>query len=145
MCKKKNVGLGVGLALLGCGAAIGAILVKKQYDKRKDALKRYNIEVDRLQSEVDFDYSEEFLKELKQETINANKKNNRDDLMKAFSENKEAVRQHIEKLENILKEHIKRETDKKECDGQIAIEEVEADASAEVAEEIIIDDSDFEE
>ena len=110
MCNKNKSYCVVGLALLGCGVAFGAYLAKKHYDKRKELLKTYEIEVDRLQNEVDFDYSEDFLKELKKETLTSDKKHiGKEDVMKAVSDSKEAINEQIRRLESIITEHIKRE------------------------------------
>jgi recombination DNA repair RAD52 pathway protein len=137
MCKKKNSGMLLGAVILGCGVAAGAYLAKKYYDKRKMLLKNYNVEVDRLQNEVDFDYSEEFLKELKKETLNADKKQlSREDVLKTLNDIKDASNEHIKRLENVLKEHLKKEE---------AMEEAMEEAKEEPAPVQIVIEEDLEE
>lgn len=110
MCNKNKSYCVVGLALLGCGVAFGAYLAKKHYDKRRELLKTYEVEVDRLQSEVDFDYSEDFLKELKREALTSDKKHiGKEDVMKVVADSKDAINEQIRKLESVITEHIKKE------------------------------------
>lgn len=145
MNKKEKIGWGVGLGLVGVGVAIGAYAAKKYWDKRKKLLQNYSVEVDRLQNEVDFDYSEDFLKELKKETLRGEKKSytkedvkvavkeNTDALKKAIRENTDALKVNIAKLEKTLKDYRKAE---KQENDTVA---VDIDVT-----DVVADDSDFE-
>ena len=139
MCDKKKVGWGIGLGLVGVGVAIGAYAAKKYFDRRKALLKNYDVEVDRLQNEVDFDYSEDFLKELKKETLQSDKKHyTKEDVKNVVKENTEAIKAQVAKLENVLKEYLKKsdtDTDTENCDGetesvQVIMDGFDADAVA---------------
>lgn len=156
LMNKKNVGLGVGLTLLGCGAVIGAVCAKKYYTRRKRAIENYNVEVDRLQNEVDFDYSEDFLKELKKESLKPEKSEkkksySKDDLLKVIQENKNAIKEHVEKLENIINEYIKKEKKANDDNEQMVIEGFDDETNDKVGDIKIIehvgpsaDEDDFE-
>ena len=144
MCKKKDVGIGIGVVLGVGAAAVGVYLAKKYIDKRKRLLKNYNVEVDRLQNEVDFDYSEEFLKELKKETLQSEKKQyNKAEIKKALADSKQAVNEQIQKLEIVIKEHLKKEAAAEALESEQAVMDgFEDDAPA---NEIVAEESDFEE
>ena len=144
MCKKKDVGIGIGV-ILGVGAAaVGVYLAKKYIDKRKRLLKNYDVEVDRLQNEVDFDYSEEFLKELKKETLQSEKKQyNKAEIKKTLADSKQAVNEQIKKLEIVIKEHLKKEAAAEALESEQAVMDgFEDDVPA---NEIVAEESDFEE
>lgn len=144
MCKKKDVGIGIGV-ILGVGAAaVGVYLAKKYIDKRKRLLKNYDVEVDRLQNEVDFDYSEEFLKELKKETLQSEKKQyDKAEIKKTLADSKQAVNEQIKKLEIVIKEHLKKEAAAEALESeQTVMDGFEDDAPA---NEIVAEESDFEE
>ena len=144
MCKKKDVGIGIGVVLGVGAAAVGVYLAKKYIDKRKRLLKNYDVEVDRLQNEVDFDYSEEFLKELKKETLQSEKKQyNKAEIKKTLADSKQAVNEQIKKLEIVIKEHLKKEAAAEALESeQTVMDGFEDDTPA---NEIVAEESDFEE
>lgn len=151
---KKNVGWGLGFALLGCGAVIGAVCAKRYYTRRKKAIENYNVEVDRLQNEVDFDYSEDFLKELKKESLRQEKPEkkkscSKDDLLKVVQDNKNAIKEHIEKLENVINEYIKKENKSNDNNEQLVMdgfEDNDNDSEIKIIEHVgpSANDEDFE-
>ena len=104
--KKKTI---FGIVMMGIGAAAGAYCAKKYYDKRKVRVAQYNTEVDRLQKEVDFEYTEDFLKELKKETMSGNKQTiSKEDVLKALNDAKENVKNKGEEIEKVIKMYMKK-------------------------------------